>query len=318
MNITVRQIEFKSTNEINTVFGWIYIPAEPACGIVQIVHGMAEHMGRYHEMMRFLAQNGYIACGIDHIGHGRSALDEQYGFLGEKDGWKTLIDDQYKFHKIVHTELPDKRHPVLLGHSMGSFIARLYAAKYPQSISGLVLSGTARGGLKVELALKAASHSIKKNGVHFIDRDLDRLVFGGFNDRFKPIASGHEWLSRDPDHVRQYSEDPKCGFKFTASALYDLFLLISKANDRTCFQAFAKDLPILLISGSMDPVGEYGKGPAQVYSRYIKAGVADVEMVVYEGGRHEPFHELNRDQVVEELLGWLNNHLGGSEKSDFE
>lgn len=308
MNITIRQIEFKSTNEVNTVFGWIYIPSEPAPGIVQIVHGMAEHMGRYHETMRFLAQNGYVACGIDHIGHGRSAQDEKYGFFGEKDGWKTLIDDQYKFYKIVQAEICDKRPPIMLGHSMGSFVARLYAVKFPQAISGLILSGTARGGIKVEMAIQAANHSARKNGALYIDLDLDRLAFGGFNDRFKPIENEFDWITRDPDDVRQYSNDPQCGFKFTASAFRDLFILISKANERKCFEAFPKGIPLLLISGAMDPVGEYGKGPALTYKRYVKAGVADVEMALYEGGRHELFHEVNRRQIIEELLVWLHKH----------
>ena len=117
MNITVKQIEYKSSATGNTIFGLIYIPAEQACAAVQIVHGMSEHMERYHELMRFLAQNGYVACGIDQLGHGRSAPDEEHlGFFAEQDGWKRLIDDQHKFARIVHAEAHGLR-TVLLGHS---------------------------------------------------------------------------------------------------------------------------------------------------------------------------------------------------------
>lgn len=309
MNITVRQIEFKSTNGENTVFGWLYIPAEPARAVVQISHGMAEHMGRYHEFMRFLAQNGYIACGIDHIGHGRSAQEERFGFFAQQDGWKTLIEDQHKFYKIVRSELPNQTEIILFGHSMGSFVARLYAAKYPQTLSGLILSGTGRSGLRVELAAKAAAFSVHKNGAYYIDRDLNRLTFGGFNDRFQPTKSGYDWLTGDAEIVKRYTDDPLCGFVFTVSAFRDLFTLIGKSNDRSCFELAAKNTPILIVSGAMDPVGEYGKGPEQVCRRYRRAGVQDVELVLYEGSRHEPLNESNRTQVYDELLCWLNDRF---------
>lgn len=306
MNITVRQIEFKSTDGVNTVFGWIYIPAEPARGVVQISHGMAEHMGRYHDFMRYLAQNGYIACGIDHIGHGRSAGSGQYGYFGEQNGWSTLVDDQHKFHKIVCREVPDQQRFILLGHSMGSFVARLYAARYPQSLSGLVLSGTARGGVKVSIGLRAAEYSVKKNGGAHVDRSLNRLAFHGFNDHNKPTRTGFDWLSRDTEWVRGYIDDPQCGFVFTAAAFRDLFTLMHRANERACFAAVPHELPILLLSGLDDPVGEYGKGPARVCDEYSRAGVAAVELALFEGGRHEMLGESNRCEVWERALLWLN------------
>ena len=308
MNITVKQIEFKSTDGVSDLFGWIYIPAEGNRGIVQIVHGMAEHMGRYHEIMRELAQHGYVACGIDQLGHGRSAAGGQLGFFADQDGWRILIDDQNKFNKIIRSELPGGN-VVLLGHSMGSFIARLYAAKFPQSVSALIISGTAKAGIRVETAIQLANRSVKKNGAAYPDAGLDKLAFGNFNDQFQPAKTKFDWLSRDREAVRLYTDDARCGFLFTASAFRDLFILIRKANARRCYENTLPTLPVLLISGSMDPVGEFGKGPEQVYERYVKAGVADVELVLYEGGRHEMLHENNRAQVCLELLGWLDRHL---------
>lgn len=308
MNINIRQIEFKSTNGSDTVLGWLYTPAEMIRGVVQLSHGMAEHMGRYHDFMRYLAQNGYAAAGIDQIGHGRSAKNEQYGFFSNEDGWKILIDDQYKFNKIIRSEVPGAR-CALLGHSMGSLVARLYAAKYPQSISGLIISGTARGGLRVEVAIQAANRSAKKFGSGHTDRGLYRMAFGGYNDRFEPNRTAYDWLSRDAEAVQHYVDDPKCGFVLTAAAYRDLFILTRNANGKRCLEATKQDMPVLLISGTMDPVGEYGRGPREVYSRFIKAGMTDVEMVLYEGGRHEMLNEVNRTQVYECIREWLDVRL---------
>src|SRR5699024_1564099 len=121
---------------------------------------------------------------------------------------------QHKFHKIVCSEVRDKKF-VLLGHSMGSLIARLYASRYPQTLSGLIILGTTRAGLRSELAIRAAARSVKKNGPAYVDRKLNHMVFGSYNDRIQPSASGYDWLTRDPDAVRQYQQDPKCGFPFT-------------------------------------------------------------------------------------------------------
>lgn len=308
MNITVKQIQFKSTDGQSELFGWIYIPACSNGTIVQIVHDMAEHMGRYHEFMRELAQHGYVACGIDQLGHGRSAKTDQFGFFAERDGWKMLIDDQHKFNKIIQSELPG-HHCVLIGHSMGSLIARLYAARFPQTICGLIISGTSRAGFRVETAIQIANRSVKKYGPHYPDPGIDKLAFGNYNDYFQPAKTKFDWLSRDWEMVRLYTEDNRCGFLLTTAAFRDLFILIRNANNRKCFENTPSDLPILLVSGAMDPVGDYGKGPTQVYERYRKSGVTDVELILYEGGRHEMLNECNRMQVYSDLLGWLERHL---------
>lgn len=305
MNITVKQIQFRSTNAVTNLFGWIYIPAQSNGIIVQIVHGMAEHMGRYHDFMRELAQQGYVACGVDQLGHGRSVqAEEPFGFFADHDGWKFLIDDQYKFNKIIRSELPEQP-IVLMGHSMGSFIARIYASKYPQTIQAMIISGTARAGLRIETAIQLANRAVKKNGPYFPDAGLDKLAFGTYNDRFQPAKTKFDWLSRDGEMVRLYTDDDRCGFLFTTSAFRDLFILIRNANSKKCVQSTPTDLPILILSGAMDPVGDYGKAPVYVYKRFQKLGVTDLEMVLYEGGRHEMLNEINRTQVFSDLFAWL-------------
>lgn len=308
MNITVRQIEFQIAG--NTVCGWIYTPGERCKAAVQIVHGMAEHMGRYHEFMRFLAQNGYAACGIDQIGHGRTAEGKQYGFFAERDGWKLLLDCQHKFNKIIRSELPGTP-VVLFGHSMGSFVSRVYAAKYPQSINALLLSGTGRIGMKLELAIQLANRSAEKNGARYVDAFIDNMIFGSYNKRFLRDKHKYAWLSSDPEEVRTYAADPACGIKFTASAFRDLFILIRKSDEKICYEAYAPETPLLMISGALDPLGDEGKGPREVCERYIKAGVDDAELRLYENGRHEMLFERNRHQVYEDILEWLDDYFAG-------
>ncbi len=294
--------------------GWLYIPAQPPKGIVQICHGMAEHMGRYHDFMRCLAQNGYVACGIDQLGHGCSVTEERYGFFAEREGWKLLVEDQYKFHRIVHAEVPGQVASALLGHSMGSFIARLYAAKYGSTIKALLLSGTARGGMRVSLGVQAAELSARTHGAYYVDKRLQQMALGAANDRFKPLATPYDWLTRDVELAKRFQEDPLCGFVFTASAYRDLFTLLEKANGKACFQATPSQLPILIFSGSMDPVGEFGKGPEQVYQRYVKAGVRNVQLTLYEGARHETLNEVNRSQVYEMVVRWLDERFQPEEE----
>ena len=306
MNITVRQIEFQK--EGRTVYGWIYTPSGQIKAVVQIVHGMAEHMGRYHEWMRYLAHNGYATCGIDQIGHGRTAQD-RFGYFAEQNGWRLMLECQRKFNKIVRSELPGKP-VVLLGHSMGSFVARICAARFAGMADAMLLSGTARGGVKLELAIQLANRSVRKNGSDFIDHTIHALAFGGFNRKFLQENSPNAWLSRDEQTTSQYAADPMCGFVLSASGYRDLFILMRKANEKACFAELDCSMPVMLFAGTDDPVGEYGKGPREVCDRYAAAGVSDLQLLLYQGGRHEMLAEFNREQVYKDVLVWLEERFG--------
>lgn len=316
MNLTIREISFRGSDK-NQAVGWLYQPAtEKIRGIVQICHGMTEHMGRYHEFMRYLARNGYIVCGADHPGHGRSAVNG-YGFFAPENGNLLLVENQYLFSRIMLKEFPG--YPLILfGHSMGSFVARIYAAKYPSVLAGLILSGTGRGHFFLDAAIASAGYSIKRHGPRHVNKKLDRVIFGMFN---RPFASEHPqsgWLSRDMEQVRLYCNDPVCNFTFTASALRDLFLLVRASNQKNCFASASKDLHLLIFSGSQDPVGEQGKGVRQVYEHYTAAGIHDAQLNLYEGGRHEMLNEVNRCQVCQDILRWLNQRFPLKERNKTE
>lgn len=308
MNLSVKQITFKSVVTDAPLTGWLYLPGVPLRAVVQICHGMQEHMGRYHDFMRFLARSGYAACGIDQLGHGRSMEDGLPGFFAEQDGWRLLVDNQYKFYRVIQKELPDVP-VILLGHSMGSFIARLYAAKYPQNMNGLILSGTARSSTAVEAALAIARRTAKRKGDAYVSDDLGKLVFNMFNRPFRKEHPRYGWLSRDSRQVARFAEDPLCDFTFTAGGFRDLFTLLHNANEQKVFAGAEKSLPLLVFSGAEDPVGERGKGARQVYEQYVKAGLDDAQLILYDGGRHEMLNEVNREQVYKDVRQWLDEHF---------
>lgn len=314
-NITVRQIEIESSNGRGMVRGWIYEPDTAPLAMVQICHGMQEHMGRYHDFMHFLAKNGYAACGIDQIGHGASDMGSR-GFFAEHDGWRMLIKDQRRFYRAIREQFPSCP-AVLLGHSMGSFISRIYVSRFKQDFDGLILSGTARSGLRIEAAIQAADLSARRHGANYHEDKIQRIVQCVFNKRVPDSDTPDGWLSRDASRVHEFSSDAMCQFTFTASAFRDLFILLRKANERKSFEDIRAGLPVLIFSGTMDSVGEYGKGTRQVYERYGKLSAAMVELRMYENGRHEMLNETNRAQVYGDIINWLGAHIVRAPQTGF-
>ncbi|WP_195254296.1 alpha/beta fold hydrolase [Merdimmobilis hominis] len=310
MQIRVDEISFASSNGRSLVKGWVYAPMEGDCkGIVQISHGMCEYIGRYDPFLRFLAQHGYVACGNDHIGHGHSSPDEDHlGYMGGMEGDRWIVEDLHRFNRIVR-----KTHPglpcVMLGHSMGSFAARVYAAQYGHTLAGLILSGTGGKNPAAPLGEKLARALSRRAGERERTPVLTRLIFQDYNRAFEPRRTDSDWLTRDNDLVDRYIDDPFCTFTFTNSAYAALLRLHHQANSRKTFQRTPKELPVYLFSGDKDPVGGNGEGVAQVFRRYNEAGLWDVELKLYPDGRHEMLNELNRQEVYKDVLGWLDFHL---------
>ncbi len=312
MQIRVDEISFASSNGRSLVKGWIYAPMEGECkGIVQISHGMCEYIGRYDPFLRFLARHGYVACGNDHIGHGYSSPDREHlGYMGGLDGDRWIVEDLHRFNRIVR-----KIHPglpcFLLGHSMGSFAARVYASQYGHTLSGLILSGTGGKNPAAPLGEKLACVLSHGEGARRRTPLLTKLIFQDYNRAFEPRRTDSDWLSRDNDLVDRYADDPFCTFTFTNSGYVALLRLHQKANSRKTFQRTPKHLPVYLFSGDKDPVGGNGEGVSQVFRRYNEAGLQDVELKLYPDGRHEMLNEINRQEVYEDVLGWLDFHLEG-------
>lgn len=307
MNYIHRDITFPSSDGKNTIHAELFIPSDNNIkGVVQISHGMMDYIGRYQGMADALCKAGFAIAGNDHLGHGDSvATPDDYGFFASKGGYRYVIDDVKKMNDLIRKEIPGVP-VVLLGHSMGSFIARLYALDYRDSIDGLIIHGTAgpnpatgAGKLLVKIlrAIKGERHRSKF---------VCSLADGGYNKGFDPAEGDGAWLTRDPSMVADRVGNPKNDFIFTLAGYEDLFNFLGNCNSSSWFRQFPKDLPTLVISGKEDPVGGFGKGVQYVYDNLAKNG-ANVELKFFEGARHELFNETNRDEVFSYLVAWLED-----------
>jgi alpha-beta hydrolase superfamily lysophospholipase len=260
-------------------------PGEPR-GIVQLTHGMGEHLLRYEPLAEALTGAGFVVVGQDHRGHGATAQDGAWGALGA-GGWDELVRDIGRLSDRVRDELPNLP-LVLLGHSMGSFAAQQHVLDHSYEYAGLVLTGTALLDL-LEPAL-----------------DLDQpLDLSAFNAPFEH-RTGYEWLSRDEAQVDAYVADPRCGFGLTDVDGKQMFASARQLADPTRLARVRPDLPVYIAVGDQDPVNGQLTLVRPLVLRLEEAGLTDISLVVYPGARHEVFNETNRDEVVADLLRWLD------------
>lgn len=302
-----REFYFKGEENLDVhVYQWEDEEVKPR-GVVQIAHGMSETAIRYEYFAEQLTKDGYIVYINDHRGHGKTAEEvENVGYLADKEGFKCLVKDMDTLTKIIKEENPDL--PVyLFGHSMGSFASQRYIMEYGNNLDGLILSGSnGKHGIALNLGIMIASYEIKKRGRKHRSKMLDSLIFGGNNRGFKPARTGFDWLSRDEKEVDKYVEDPFCGVIFTCGFFYDFMKGLQEVEHPDNLRKVPLDLPIYILSGDKDPVGKNGKGVLRLRDRYINLGVKDVSCTLYEGGRHEMLNETNKDEVIENILKWLN------------
>lgn len=305
-----KSFSFKSKDGTK-VFVYKWLPENiKAKGIVQISHGMAETAKRYERFAKVLTQNGYIVYANDHRGHGKTAGSvENLGYLAEKDGFEWLVRDLNDLSIIIKDENPSI--PLFLfGHSMGSFVAQRYIMLHGKNLDGLILSGSnGTQGRVLDIGLLLAKREIRKHGRKNKSSKLNDLIFGNYNKAFKPTRTEFDWLSRDKDEVDKYIEDPYCGTIFTAGFFYDFLVGLKEIENKKNLNLIPRDLPIYIFSGDKDPVGRYGKGVINLFNRYKNQGVKDVRYKLYEGGRHEMLNEINREEVMEDVVQWLDSYL---------
>lgn len=306
MSYEIKSIEVQSTDNIHTLKGLIYIPEGEIKGIFHLVHGMCEYIGRYAHIFAALAERGYVCCGYDNLGHGKTARDEnELGFIAHRDGWKYLVRDVKAFEDAVKKIYPDI--PLcLMGHSMGSFIARIAAENYGDGIEKFIICGTGGPNPAAPFGLLATDIMRLLNGEKHKSKLVNKLAFGAYNKRFEG-DSEFEWITTDREVINKYAADKYCNFKFTVSAMHDLVKLNQLANRPAWFKNIRKNLPILLISGSDDPVGAYGKGVTRVYNKLKAAGVKDVTLKLYNGCRHEIHNDSCKNQVINDISEFTLN-----------
>ncbi len=307
MNYLHKRIEYPSSDGKNTISAELFIPAvADVRGVVQVSHGMMDYIGRYRLLADALAGAGYVLAGNDHLGHGSSVkTPEDYGYFAEKDGVGYVIDDVNRMNSFLHSEYPDVP-IVLFGHSMGSFVARLYAEKYQSSIDALIIHGTAGPNSILPLGRMLVKLLKLIRGERHRSKFVRSMADGDYNKAFDKSEGDGAWLTRDPAMVADRVGNPKNDFIFTLSGYADLFEMLGECNKDEWFEKFPKQLPTLVISGGDDPVGNFGKGVSYVYNKLRVSG-AQAELKMYDGARHELFNEINREEVFCDLIAWLDN-----------
>lgn len=289
------------------VFFYAWLPKGQPKAVVQIAHGMAEHAARYEPTARALTEAGYAVYANDHRGHGKTAkTEDDLGFFAERNGWNKVLGDLHQLSGIVK-ERHERRPFFLLGHSMGSFFTQHFLFAYPGEVTGAVLSGSSgKPGAIAFLGEVAARIERRRLGPRGKSALLQAMSFGSFNKPFEPGRTPFDWLSRDPAAVDAYIADPRCGFVVSTQLWIDLlggFKVIYNPKHQA---RIPSDTPLFVFSGEEDPVSGQGKGVQKLLRSFQAAGLCSVEHKLYPGGRHEMLNEINRDEVLHDLVEWLD------------
>lgn len=274
-------------------------------GVLIIVHGMAEHGARYARFAAAANAQGWAVLAPDLPGHGLTASAGTRGHFADEDGWALALAVIHAVRRRVAERHPDLP-LVLLGHSLGSFLVQQYVVERGKGLAGVILSATSGSlGPSRELGLALMKAEAMLFGVRHPSRLAEALTFKTFNKRFQPARTAFDWLSRDTLEVDKYRADPLCGFRCSAALWASLFAAGGNLIDAARLARIPKQLPILLICGTVDPVSQGVAGPSLLAQAYRDAGLRRVQLLSYDGGRHELLNDICRDEVTSDLLDWL-------------
>lgn len=305
-----QDIFFPSSTGKNTIHARKCLPDGKPRAVIQIVHGIAEHINRYDDFMLFLANNGFAVAGDDHLGHGQSVTSpEELGFFDDENGWDKVVADVGTLREMMHGEFPDVPY-IFFGHSMGSFLTRTFIIQNPDKYDAAIISGTGHQAKALVFAGLAMGNAVVKlHGARADGKMLNDIAFGTYNRKIDFPMTDFDWLSRDYENVKKYIADPMCGFVCKASLYRDMLSGVKFVTDQSNIDKMSKEQPIYFMSGDSDPVGDYGKGVDRAYKAFCKAGLHEVMIRLYPSGRHEMLNEINKDQVYQDILNWLNEKL---------
>lgn len=307
----LQEFTFLSTDGKTTLHGMEWVPEDrDIVGVLQIAHGVAEHIARYDHFARFLNEQGVAVVGNDHLGHGKSiAPGATPIYFGDGNTWDTVVDDLYTLHLRIKDKFPGV--PLfLMGHSMGSFLARTYLIRYPGTVQAAIIMGT---GWQPEIMLTGgltmAGTIARRSGESATSDVVTNLAFGSYNKAFAPNRTPVDWLSVDTDNVDRYIADPLCGLPATVGLFRQMLTGIRFNQRPDNLRKMDKDMPILFISGEQDPVGGMMKGVVRSRDAFLAAGVKDVTLLSYAGLRHEILNEKAQQQTVyNDIWSWLKKY----------
>lgn len=306
-----QEFRFPSADGATTLYGRIWVPDHGAPkAVLQLVHGIAEHIGRYDRFARFMSDHGYLVCAEDHLGHGNTPENaEDLGYTADKDGWVKMTDNVRALHERITPQYPGIPY-FILGHSMGSFLTRSYLIRYPGTVDACALLGT---GQQPESVLKAGLAACRLERIRLGRRGrsklLQSLCFGAYNSQFKPNRTESDWVCSVDEVVDAYIADPFCQVMPTVTLMRDMLTGIRFNQQAENLAKMDKTTPIFFLSGDQDPVGSNGKGVRAAYQSFLDAGCSHVRLKLYPGGRHEMLNEHNWQDVYDELLSWFDQQI---------
>lgn len=305
-----KEFTFPSVSGLADIHAAAYLPDNGEVkAVLQVAHGMAEHLERYEKFAAALCDLGIALYINDHLGHGQSVSSaSELGYFGETDGWKNFVEDCHKLSLIAKEENPDKP-LIFFGHSMGSFVARAYTLKYADEVKAAIYCGTAGPNPASGVGQLLAKAIAKAKGDHHRSKLIDKIAFGAYNSKFEK-RTAFDWLSRDNEEVDKYIADDLCGFLFTANGYRDLMALLAFVSSKEWFEGLDKKLPVMFIAGAMDPVGDYSKGINIVCDKLYKAGKDNITKILYPGARHEILNEKACfDAVVKDVANFVYKNI---------
>lgn len=307
-----QEFTFLSNDQLHHLHAIVWKPERKIKAILQIAHGMQEYIDRYDSFSRYLNDKGIMVVGYDHLGHGKSVNnDEEYGYFTNNHPSDTLTADMYKFFHHIIKDYPNIPY-FILGHSMGSYLLRKYLSTYDEPLNGAIIMGT--GYISPALSRFAITLNeifIKIFKSHHRSRFVTALSFGKSYQKFDTNGKkpGKSWLTRNQEIVKKYYQDPMCNYVFTLNGYKGLFETVYFDSIQTNTNRTNKDLPILIISGANDPVGNLGTGVKKVYGMYQITGIKDLTCKLYEDYRHEILNEIDHEIVFDDIYEWMKERL---------
>ena len=303
-------IQYLSHDHKTLIHAVRWIPDQEVKGILQISHGMVEFIERYEEFAEYMTKKGFLVTGNDHLGHGDSVRSkDQYGFFNEKNGNAVLLLDLYQLQRKTKELYPNVPY-FLMGHSMGSFLARQYLCLYGKELDGAIIMGTGyHSRFEAKLGMRLTKMIAAIKGWGYRSKFVNALAFGSYNRKFKPGRTDKDWLTKDEKIVDDYIKDERCQFLFTLNGYYNLFFSLAKLTNKDNIQKMPKNLPVLFVSGEDDPVGNFGKGVKKVVDTFKENGMKRVSCKMYPNDRHEILNELDRKKIYQDLYEWIQKTM---------
>ncbi|MCR4695342.1 MAG: lysophospholipase [Pseudobutyrivibrio sp.] len=313
----VEQVEysFDSADGISKIHGRKWIPQGEPIAVIQLVHGMVEYIERYDEFACFLADQGFLVVGHDHIGHGHSVSDDsQLGVMRGKHPSDFMVEDILTNYKLTVAETKDLPY-FILGHSMGSYMLRkalaVKAGEFSR-LSGAIIVGTGQeSAITCRFGLAVIGLVSTFRGKNYRSKLIREMTYSTPYKQFDCYGKDYSrsWLSKNIQNIEKYYQDKYCTYTFTANAYKGLVETTLYDSSLDCLSKTKKDIPYLIASGGQDPVGNLGKGPEIVATAYRRAGIKDVTLQIYKGDRHEILNEVDREQVYQDILKWMKDHM---------